>query len=445
MMRTDGDRWYPVSAPGWPAILALGFVVGLPWLVNPVLAGVNVVLAHRLVRALYDRETAGWSVLLLAASPWFVLMAINFMTHTATLSFALGAALAMIRARRDGSVAWAAAAGVLAAAIGLIRPLDALVVALLLGLWALGLGGARLRSLGVAALALGGAAAGAAVLAYNRLMTGEWTGFPVMLYLNERWGPNANRLGFGPDRGAGWPLDPFPGHAPLDALVNGALNGFSINVELFGWTMGSLLPATLAVLARPWTRSDRLMLAVLAAVFTAHFFYFYGGGPDFGARYWFLMSVPLVVLSARGAGRLAARLSAAGADGQGGARLAAALAALCLGATLLYVPWRALDKYHHLWGMRPDVREIATRHDLAGDLVLVRGADFPDWASAAVYNPVDLTSDETVYAWDRDPETRAALLRAYPGRRVRVIEGPSITGGGYRLVGFEVEPLSGTP
>ena len=30
------------------------------------------------------------------------------------------------------------------------------------------------------------------------------------------------------------------------------------------------------------------------------FFYWYSGGPDFGARYWYLILVPLVVLSVRG-------------------------------------------------------------------------------------------------------------------------------------------------
>lgn len=430
MMQLDGERWYPVSSPGWPAVLALGFLAGLPWLVNPVLAGVNVVLAHRLLRELYDEKTAAWSALLLAASPWFVLMAINFMTHTATLTLALTAALAVGRVRHTGSIGWAALAGLLAAAVGLFRPLDALVVATLLGLWALGAGGRRLHLPGVAAMALGGAAAGAAVLGYNRLMTGDWLGFPVMRYLNERWGPNANRLGFGPDRGAQWPLDPFPGHAPLDAVVNASLNAFSINVELLGWAAGSLVLATLFVFSGSLGRADRLMLAVVGAVFTAHFFYFYSGGPDFGARYWFLMIVPLVALTVRGAARVATRTGGE----LGGARLGAVVAALCLAATLLYVPWRAIDKYHRLWGMQPDVRALAAEHGFDGDLVLVRGKDFPDWASAAVYNPVDLTSAETVYAWDRDPETRAALLAAFPDRRVRVVEGPSLTGAGYRLV-----------
>ena len=50
--------------------------------------------------------------------------------------------------------------------------------------------------------------------------------------------------------------------------------------------------------AGPFSRSDWLMLTVIATVVVAHFFYYFSGGPDFGARYWFLIVVPLVVLAA---------------------------------------------------------------------------------------------------------------------------------------------------
>ena len=46
--------------------------------------------------------------------------------------------------------------------------------------------------------------------------------------------------------------------------------------------------------------SDRLMLAVIAATLGAFSFYWYSGGPDFGARYWYLILVPCIVLTARG-------------------------------------------------------------------------------------------------------------------------------------------------
>jgi hypothetical protein len=102
-------------------------------------------------------------------------------------------------------------------------------------------------------------------------------------------------------------------------------------------------------------------------------------------------------------------------------------------ALVNYVPWRAMDKYRSFRGMRGGVAQLAAAHGIDGDLVLVRGHRFPDYASAAVENPADLTSAATVYAWDRSADVREKVLRAYPDRRVWILEGPSITGAGYRL------------
>ena len=64
----------------------------------------------------------------------------------------------------------------------------------------------------------------------------------------------------------------------------------------------------LAMLSGFLSRDDRLMIAVIAAVFIAHFFYYFSGGPDFGARYWFLMLIPLGALTARGISALKEKL-----------------------------------------------------------------------------------------------------------------------------------------
>jgi hypothetical protein len=66
--------------------------------------------------------------------------------------------------------------------------------------------------------------------------------------------------------------------------------------------------------------------------------------------------------------------------------------------------------------------------------VLIRGERFPDYASAAVYNPLDLRGNAPVYAWDRNPDVRAKTLKVYADRAVWIIEGPSITGAGFKVV-----------
>ena len=90
--------------------------------------------------------------------------------------------------------------------------------------------------------------------------------------------------------------------------------------------------------------------------------------------------------------------------------------------------------------MRPDVRDLAARHAFDGALVLIRGLRYPDYESAAIENPVDLTSGATIYVWDKSAEVRAAAVRAYPDRPVWIVEGPTVTHGRYRIVDG---PLSG--
>jgi hypothetical protein len=100
----------------------------------------------------------------------------------------------------------------------------------------------------------------------------------------------------------------------------------------------------------------------------------------------------------------------------------------------VYIPWRAIDKYHHFWGMRPDIRTLQTDHAFGRSLVLVRGDSHPDYTSAAIYNPLDLDASAPIYAWDRDPSVRQAVLAAFADRPVWVVEGPTLTQQGYRVI-----------
>jgi hypothetical protein len=320
---------------------------------------------------------------------------------------------------------------------------------------------------------------GSTALLYNRLITGDPTSFPIMVYADQFFGPNTNALGFGPDRGMGWAIDPYPGHSPRDAVINANLNTASINVEMLGWSIGSLLIAGVMVFSGALRRSDYLMLGVIAAVFIPHFFYYFSGGPDFAARYWFLMIVPGVALTARGIQFLEGKFSASPdahpstssgrtdfpADGEhiGGVYpepgrraqgrpvelrsryisepssnasswVTAAVVALSVLALVNYFPWRSLDKYHDFRGMRPDVRVLAQEYNFGRSLVLVRGERHPDYASASIYNPLDLQADAPVYVWDRSPEVRAKVLEVYADRPVWLVDGPTVTHAGYQVV-----------
>lgn len=430
-----GPRGWTIAVPpGWPAALAVGVAVGAGWLVNPLLAGLNVILAALVLSRLYDRGTTRWAVLLLATSPWHLFLGMSYMTHMWTLACALLATLGVLRARETDQARWAWLGGLALGVMGVTRQLDAMILALLLGVWAIGLGGRRLRTTAIAGLVLGGALGASPVLAYNKYLTGNALTFPVMEFISARYGPGANAYGFGPDRGLGWPLDPRPGHDVLDGLLNTNLNVTAMHADLFGWPIGSLVLVFLVLVTRV-RGSDRLMVVACVTVAGAYFFNYFSGGPDFGARYWHLMAVPLAALTARGAGIVGRGLG--GPAGEGRAHLG--LAFLVVTGLVLFTPWRSLDKYRHYRGMRPDIRRLAEEVPFGPSLVLIRGRDMPDYASAVVYNPPTVMSPGPVYAWDRSPAVRSRLLEAYPDHRVWVVSGPSETGAGYRV---DAGPLS---
>ena len=435
LMQYEPGRWYSPVNPGWPFVLAIGARLGAPWLVNPVLGGVAVVLCYLLLGHLYDRRTTRLATLLLAASPWFLFLNMSFMTHTATLVCALAAALGVARARAHGGLGAAFAGGLATGAVSLVRPLEGLALALLVGAWSLGARGARLRFGPSAALVAGSLATGMLALPYNALLTGSPRTFPIMAYTDAYYPRGSNALGFGADRGLGWPgLDPFPGHGAIDVVVNAVINAFQVNVEMLGWATGSVvflaLPFLLGV--RGTRRADWWMLAAIAMIAGIHSLYWFSGGPDFGARYWGLVIVPCAALIARGLIRL--EDGERSRDGAARRPSVVSVALLMMAAsTLVFVPWRAVGKYRHYRGMRADVRALAEARGFGRSLVLVRGRRHPDYASAAIYNSLDLRDDAPVYAWDASPQIRERLLAAYPDRPVYVLDGPSISGGAFRV------------
>ncbi|MHC4997220.1 MAG: hypothetical protein ACYTGQ_19460, partial [Planctomycetota bacterium] len=111
LMAFEPHRWFSPVPPGWSAMLAVGVLFGAPWLVNPLLAGLNVLLTSALITREYDRRTSRLVVLLLCCSPWHVFMAMNFMNHTFAFTCLLVGALAVQKMRSNGGSWWGVPAG----------------------------------------------------------------------------------------------------------------------------------------------------------------------------------------------------------------------------------------------------------------------------------------------------------------------------------------------
>ena len=427
LMYVDATRWFSMAPPGWPALLAVGAIAGLAWLVNPVLAALAVLLTHAFLREIYPARVARAGALLLALSPWFLYLGMSLMAHIASLVFALLAALGVAQSRRSGSAWPTLLGGVAIGVVSLIRPLEGLAIAMLLGFWSLGAKGHRFRLTPSVTLVIGTVLSAALVLPYNAALTGSGSRFPFSLYSDKYYAPGANDLGFGANRGLGWgTLDPFPGHGLRDVIVNTVLNSVTINAELFGWITGSFVAVAALIATRRLSRADRWMMTILAVIVGLHSLYWFSGGPDFGGRYWFLTIVPLCALTVSGVRALAP-------DAPTKDRASLGVAALSVAAMLTFMPWRAVDKYWHFRRMEPGIARLANANKMDGALVLVRGQRHPDYHGAAIFNPLDLRGERTVFAWDRNRAVRAEAVSAYPQRQVWIVDGPSITRRGYEV------------
>jgi hypothetical protein len=440
MIPFESHRWYSIFPPGWPLVLALGVLLGVPWLVNPVLAGLNVLLCYVLVQEIADRWKARVVVFLLCVSPWYIFMAMNFMSHTFTLTCALIATLGIVRARRSGKAIWGWLGGAATGMVSLIRPLDGIIVAGLLGLWAIGVGGRRLKFSSIVAFVAGAVVIGATIFVYNKQVTGNPTTFPLTAYYEKYFGHKSNAMGFGPERGLGWAIDAYPGHGPIEALINADLNTFSVNIELLGWSTGSLFPIALLLFSRNKRRADYLMFIIILVVAASYSLYWFSGGPDFGARYWYLMIIPLMGLTVSGIQMLQEKLKIGASDVHfDSPRVVVAILSLSLMALLNFFPWRATDKYHYYRGRRPDIASLAKEYHFGRSLVLIQGDD-SDYSSAWIYNPLDLSADVPVYAWNRNSEIEAKLLMVYSDRPVWIVNGPSITHGHFKVIDGPLSP-----
>ncbi|MGH9387572.1 MAG: hypothetical protein ACRD2N_25205 [Vicinamibacterales bacterium] len=419
-------KWFGYAFPGWPAVLAIGVLAGAPWLVNPILAGILILVGHDWVRRRTDRGTANLAILPLTASSWLIFTSAELMGHPLTALLVLVVLWAFDRAidvdHRWGP--WSVLSGLATGMVLLTRAFDGVLVAAALSLMVVI---HRRSTRAWRALVTAGAIAAcvaALILPYNRAVTGDATYPAHQAWTDVRYGPGIDVLGFGPSVGIlEWPnLDPLPGHGVADVVLNWNKNLFMVNADLFGWAPGSLIFVWLAFAIGSWRRADIMLLALPAIYLFGYSLFWFSGGPDIGARYWYPILIPFAALSARGVRMVSTGLSALRALTHPAARVGAFIVAATVGSAVVMLPWRATTKHYRYRGITGEVRELAAAHGFEHALVFVRGEqNRRDYPEAFTFNPWTLERPETIYAYDAGPSNRAVVVAHYSDRPIWVI------------------------
>ncbi len=188
----DVKRRYSKYAPATSLALTPGVVMGWPPLMV-ILAGIADLILIAMIGRRYGLNKPRLAALVLATSPFFLLVQSSFQSEVFTMPAALAGYLALLKSRQNpkGGPGFSAfLVGLCAGWIFLGRPLTGVVYALTmaLGLW-FGPGAPKWR--GIFSAILGGLPMLALALAYHRAQTGDWMLSPYEAYA-QAFGPWEN-------------------------------------------------------------------------------------------------------------------------------------------------------------------------------------------------------------------------------------------------------------
>ena len=328
------EGWVSQYPPTHLLLLALGLKLGAPWLVGPALTGLAVALtalaAHRLLGP--SSLEARLGSLLVAVSPFLVVLGGGYLSHVSAATFAALTLWAALKAR-DGAWGWSVATGV---AVGLLvtsRPWTGLALGLAfsVGVWAAAAFGARPPEERAAHLAR----------LVPRLAGATLGGLPIAIAwgaYNLRFFGHPLRLGytasFGASHGLGFHTDPWGAvYGPLEALGYTSSDLLALGFHLLETPL-SVVPAIAAylILARRLPRGAGPFVAWALLPVAANFLYWHHGA-HLGPRMLYEAAPGWIFLAALGAVTLARA-----AASEAGGRHLSAIRRIALWAVVASVP-----------------------------------------------------------------------------------------------------------
>ncbi|MEO6889930.1 MAG: glycosyltransferase family 39 protein, partial [Ktedonobacteraceae bacterium] len=287
-------RWFAQYAPGTALTLAPGVLLGVPYLVEPILGTLALLGTGLIAARLYDRRVASLAVILGTLSPFYSYLAASYLSHAIALFYLVWGLWALLRFAQGAAWWHMPLAAAFFGMAGLTRDQVAVlfVTIILAGVlllswrqvysewrrWIL----PALAFVAVVLLFVG------ISLAFNAALTGSpWLTPRQLFFAGDHWG-------FG--MGVGF----YGQHTIAAGLVNLDELLTILAIDLFGWPFY----LTLAFIAIPFlTRrangTDWLLLLWTLIMTGAYIGYFYHG-IYLGPRYLFETLPFLLVLTARG-------------------------------------------------------------------------------------------------------------------------------------------------
>ena len=393
--------------PGFSLVLALGALLRLPWIINPLLAGAGIFAVFLLGRELFDEKTGLLAAALGVISPMYMLLAGSFLSHTLSLVLLTFFAWSFLRLHRTEpakKMRYAILCGLLMGFTILTRPWTAAAVGLpfaVYGLVHLFCSPKLFLKPYLMAVLLAVLLAGLIPL-YNYITTGD----PLLNPYTLIW--EYDRVGFGPDYGP-------TGYNVQKLWINlkgdfSDLQSFNLGWPVLGGISVSAIFILLGIILPRRRKLDAALLIPPAALMTAYMAYWASSGGVFGPRYYAEALPFLWILAARGVLKIAQYPV-------NNWIIRAALLVFTLW-NIIMVTKPAFENARDLYNINRDYVRLVEKAGVQHAIVFVTSYYWTDYASLAWNNPARLEKADIIYARDIGPVANGRIIDAYPGREV---------------------------
>ena len=399
-MVNDG-KFYAWAPPGWPLLLAAGFWLQVPWLVNPVLGALTLWGVYCLGRLVYNTSVALLAVFFMLFSPFFLLHSASYFAHPSSLLFVTLFVCCCARGIERKSTRDFLWAGLCGSTSFLIRPFDQvaacgpLAAYLLLLTWR---GDVTLRQL--VWFGMSHSVGGLLLLGYNFLQTGH-------------------PLTMGYHVGSGQAL--------FDLYLAGRSFIAEYLLHLLVWAfpfmpllgLYGVWPGQASVKSPSERRWDALFLLVFLSNVLWYAFVPFHSWAGYGPRYYYASFFAVALLAARGAAALLDRLKRRWPAGEA-IGLAAVALGICSALSLFWVFPVKLAEAHRNIVARQALYRMVERTRLDNAVIFIRSisGEFLPWNLTR--NAPDFRG-AVLYVHDLG-DLNHVLIEQFPGKKFFLYE-----------------------
>ncbi len=268
----------------WPVLIAIFIKLNIPWLLNPLLSALSLLLIFLIARKMFDENTGVVASALYCFSPFVILMAGDYMMHAATLFFLLAAFYFVLVYIASPTIWSALLAGLSLGYAFNLRPLTVIGVFAPIGIYLLISYRKRVFKWKSAWFVLGFACMFALLLGDNYIMTGApfKIEHPIGSFIND---PQSIFSFSNVQSGANHADTSLPYFSPL------IFHSFIPDIIL------ALSVIPLIVSRR---RNDFLLMGIFIMLVALYMLTYAEGIHGYGPRYYYEASFAVLILAARG-------------------------------------------------------------------------------------------------------------------------------------------------